>query len=69
MDDISLTALSNIGLYLGVFSFGETLRIAAITDRMTNARTNILKECLDSTYGDLKDAIFEKVRELSDGND
>merc|ERR1712151_672341 len=64
IDDINFMASSGIGLYLGILSYNQKMRISIATDKLANIDTSLLVECMEKAYDELQCTITNKPDEF-----
>lgn len=57
VDDINFMASSGIGLFIGILSYNQKMRISFATDKLANIDVSMLKACMEQAYDDLQHAI------------
>lgn len=57
VEDINYFTSSNIGIYIGVLSYNNKLRISFATEKSANINCNLFQECVESGFEDLKQSI------------
>jgi len=66
LSDLNFTALYPGGLYCGVLSYNQMLRISLVVDNLADGDGNELRDCLEAAYNDLKRAVFEAAPDVAD---
>jgi len=66
LSDLNFTVLHPGGLYCGVLSYNQRLRISLIVDNLADGDGNELRDCLEGAYSDLKRAVFEAAPDVAD---
>jgi len=64
IDDINFLASSGLGLYLGILSYNQKVRISFATDKLANIDSSLLVECMEKAYDELQYAIINKPNEF-----
>ena len=64
VDDINFLSSSTIGLYLGILSYNQKMRISFAADALANIDSSLLKDCMEKAYEDLRDAIRKAPNEI-----
>jgi diacylglycerol O-acyltransferase / wax synthase len=59
IDDLNFTTSYLGGLYCGILTFGGNLRVSLILDNRTRANAKQLRDCFESAYDELKDALMD----------
>jgi len=66
LSDLNFTALYSQGLYCGVLSYNQRLRISLVVDNLADGDGNELRDCLEAAYDNLKQAVFEAAPNVAD---
>ena len=59
LDDLNFTASYPGGLYCGVLSYNNQLRISMIVDKLASGNATKLKQCMEDAYDDLKTVVLD----------
>jgi len=64
VDDINFLASSGLGLYVGILSYNQKMRISFATDILANIDNSLLTKSIEEAYDDLRSAIMNDPNEF-----
>merc|ERR1712150_111028 len=60
INDINFLATGPLGLYIGILSYNNKMRISFTTDALANIDSALLRECVENAYDDLRKKVMSE---------